>query len=111
MNAPNEGLRGWRLFLDYTPFANRSKGLRGWWLTPPRSGVYRVIAPWIYRHLRFFGIVDIVFASVPAAAGVVCLSYGASGWAAYFLVLATLSLAGGSWYLTIDHSANARTSA
>ena len=38
---------------DYTPFANLRKGLRGWWLTPPRPGIYRLIAPWEDRHLRF----------------------------------------------------------
>ena len=25
---------------DHTPFAKLRKGLRAWWLTPPRSGVY-----------------------------------------------------------------------
>lgn len=109
MNTSNEGMHGWRLFLDYTPFANRSKGLRAWWLTPPRSGIYRLIAPWAYRHLHFFGVTHVVAAGVPAAAGIVCLAYGAYAWAAFFLVLATLSLGGGSWYLTIDHSASART--
>jgi NAD(P)-dependent dehydrogenase (short-subunit alcohol dehydrogenase family) len=44
-----------------------------------------------------------------AAAGVVCLSYGVYGWAAFFLVLGALNLAGGSWYITIARSASART--
>ena len=30
---------------DYTPFANLRKGLRGWWLTPPRPGMHRLINP------------------------------------------------------------------
>jgi hypothetical protein len=94
---------------DYTPFANLRKGLRGWWLTPPRTGIYRLIAPWEYRHLRFFGIPRIAGGIAAAAAGVICLTYGAYGWAALFLVVAALNLAGGSWYLTIAHSASART--
>jgi hypothetical protein len=94
---------------DYTPFANLRKGPRGWWLTPPRSGIYRVIPPWVYRHLRFFGVGHIAGGCVAAAAGLICLSYGVYGWAAFFLVLAALNLAGGGWYLTIARSASART--
>jgi hypothetical protein len=108
MNTPNEGMRGWRQVLDYTPLANRSKGLRGWWLTPPRPGIYRVIPPWVYRHLRFFGVADMASGSIPAAAGLICLCYGAYGWAAFFLALAALALAGGYWYLTIDRAGSAR---
>jgi len=85
------------------------KGLRGWWASPPRSGLRRLIAPWEYRHLRAFGVTRIVGGSLAAAAGVVCLSYGVYGWAAFFLVIAALNLAGGYWYLSIDRSASART--
>ena len=85
------------------------KGLRGWWASPPRSGLRRLIAPWEYRHLRAFGVTRVAGGSVAAAAGVVCLSYGVYGWAAFFLVLAALNLAGGYWYLTIVRSAAART--
>jgi hypothetical protein len=85
------------------------KGLRGWWASPPRSGPRRLIAPWEYRHLRAFGVTRIAGGGVAAAAGVVCLSYGVYGWAAFFLVLAALNLAGGYWYLTIVRSAAART--
>jgi hypothetical protein len=94
---------------DYTPLANFRKGPRGWWLTPPRPGIYRLIAPWEYRHLRFAGVTRIAGGSVAAAAGVICLSYGVYGWAAFFLVLGALNLAGGYWYLTVDRSAPART--
>jgi hypothetical protein len=94
---------------DYTPFANGRKGLRGWWLTPPRSGLHRVIAPWVYRHLRFFGAGHVAGGSVAAAAGVICLSYGVFGWAAFFLAVGALNLAGGTWYLSIAHSAADRT--
>jgi hypothetical protein len=94
---------------DYTPLANLRKGLRGWWLTPPRRGIYRLIAPWEYRHLRFFGIPRIAGGIVAAAAGVICLSYGVFGYAALFLVVAALNLAGGSWFLAIARSASPRT--
>jgi hypothetical protein len=94
----------------YAPNDNTApKGLRGWWASPPRSGMQRLIAPYEYRHLRFFGVGRISGGSVAAAAGVICLSYGVYGWAAFFLVIAALNLAGGSWYLTIDRSAPART--
>jgi len=83
------------------------KGLRGWWASPPRSGPRRLIAPWEYRHLRAFGVTRIAGGSVAAAAGVVCLSYGVYGWAAFFLILAALNLAGGYWYLAIARSPSA----
>jgi hypothetical protein len=76
---------------------------------PSRSGMRRLINPVAYRHLRFFGVGHIAGGSVQAAAGLVCLSYRVYGWAAFFLVLAALNLAGGSWYLNIDRSASART--
>ena len=85
------------------------KGLRGWWASPPRSGLQRLIIPWEYRHLRFYGVTRIAGGCVAAAAGLICLSYGVYGWAAFFLVLAALNLAGGSWFLTIARTASART--
>ena len=84
-----------------------AKGLRGWWLSPPRPGMQRLINPGEYRHLRFVGGARIVGGSVAAAAGVVCLSYGVYGWAAFFLILAALNLAGGGWFLSIARSASA----
>jgi len=85
------------------------KGLRGWWASPRRPGLQRLINPWEYRHLRFFGVTRIAGGSIAAAAGVVCLAYGVYGWAAFFLALAALNLAGGYWYLVIDRSAFARS--
>lgn len=85
------------------------KGLRRWWLSPPRCGMYRLINPWEYRHLRASGATRIAGGSVAAAAGVVCLWYGVYRWAAFFLVLGTLNLAGGCWYITIARSASPRT--
>ena len=76
---------------------------------PRRSGMRRLINPVVYRHLRGFGVTHIAAASVQAAAGAICLSYGVHGWAAFFLVIAALNLAGGSWYLTIARSASALT--
>ena len=76
--------------------------------TPPRTGMRRLIVPWEYRHLSGFGVTRIASGSVAAAAGVVCLSYGVYGWAAFFLVLGALNLAGGSWYITIARSAPPR---
>jgi hypothetical protein len=75
--------------------------------TPPRSGMRRLIPRFEFRHLRGFGVTRIAGGSVQAAAGLVCLSYGVYGWAAFFLVLAALNLAGGCWYLTIARSASA----
>jgi hypothetical protein len=95
MNAPSE--------------STTAKSLRGWWLSPPRPGIQRLINPWEYRHLRVFGVTRIVGGSAAAAAGVVCLSYRVDGWAAFFLALGALNLAGGSWYITIARSASART--
>ena len=81
------------------------KRLRRWWLSPPRRAMHRLINPWEYRHLRVFGVMRIAGGSVGAAAGVVCLSYGVYGWAAFFLVVAAGNLAGGYWYITIACSA------
>jgi len=84
-----------------------AKRLRRWWSTPPRPGLQRLINPWEYRHVRTFGVMRVAGGSVAAAAGVVCLAYGVYGWAAFFLVLGALNLAGGYWFLTIARSASA----
>ncbi len=76
--------------------------------TPPRTGMRRLIVPWEYRHLRASGVTRIAGGSVAAAAGVVCLSYGAYEWAAFFLVLGALNLGGGYWYITVARSASPR---
>jgi hypothetical protein len=61
----------------------------------------RLINPWEYRHLRGFGVMRIAGGLVAAAAGVVCISYAAYGWAAFFLVLGALNFVCGYWYITI----------
>ena len=86
-----------------------AKGLRGWWASPPRSGLQLLINPIVYRHLRAFGVLHIVGGGVATVAGLICLAYGVYGWAAFFLALAAANFAGGYWYLTIDHSASAGT--
>ena len=95
MNAPNDN--------------TAAKGLRGWWASPPRTGMHRLINPREYRHLRVVGGTRSAGGSVAAAAGVVCLAYGVHGWAAFFLIIASLNLAGGYWYLTITRSACPQT--
>jgi hypothetical protein len=68
-----------------------------------------MIAPYEYRHLRFFGVGRIIGGGVAATAGFICLGYHAYPWAALFLVIAALNLAGGSWYVSIANSASPRT--
>jgi hypothetical protein len=110
MNATNSAFGArCRQALDYTPFPYLRKGLRRSWFSPPRPGLQRLIPPWAYRHLRFYGVGHIAGGSVAAAAGLICLSYSVYGWAAFFLLLAALNIAGGSWYLTVDRSRSART--
>jgi len=87
------------------------KGLRGWWLSPPRSGLELLINPIEYRRLRGFGGTRIAGGGAAAVVGAWCLAYGAYAWAAFFLVIAGLELAFGIWYLTIDPSASAGPSA
>jgi hypothetical protein len=50
------------------------------------------------------GVTRIAGSFVAATAGVVCLSYAAYGWAAFFLVLGVLNFAGGYSYITIARS-------
>jgi hypothetical protein len=77
----------------HTPNDNTvPKGLRGWWASPPRSGMRRIIAPWEYRHLRFSAGLRIGAGIVLAGLGVVTLVGGsftakAVGWALLFLLV------------------------
>jgi hypothetical protein len=109
MNAANSAFGArCRQVLDYTPFPDLRNGLRGSWASPPRPGIYRLIAPWAYRHLRFYGVGHIAGGAVAAGAGLICLSYAVYGWAAFFLALGAVNLAGGSWLLAADRSRSAR---
>jgi hypothetical protein len=95
MNAPNDN--------------TAPRGLREWWARPPRPGTQRLINPWEYRHLRASGLARIAGGGVGVAAGIVCLSYDVNRWAAFFLVLGALNLAGGYWYITIARTASPET--
>lgn len=82
------------------------KGLRGWWTSPPRSGLRLIISPVEYRHLRALGRVRIASAIVLTGLGVVTLSFGGQdrktyGWAIWFLGGAAANLAYGCWELNI----------
>ena len=95
MNAPNHN--------------SAAKGLRGWWASPPRPGIQRLIIPWEYHHLRVFGVTRLAGGIVATGICAFILSYAAYGWAALFLVIGALNLAAGHWLLTIARSASART--
>lgn len=75
--------------------------LREWWLTPPRAGLRRLISPPEYRHLRAFAVVRLAGGILATAAGIICLAYAADGLAAFFLVVAALSLAASAWFFSI----------
>ncbi|MGP8001280.1 MAG: hypothetical protein ACLPKI_28745 [Streptosporangiaceae bacterium] len=95
MNAPNG--------------STTAERLRRWWLTPARPGLQRLIAPWEYRHIRTFGLMRIAGGCVAVVPGLICVGYGVYAWAAFFLVIAALSLAAGYWELTIARSRPARS--
>lgn len=85
------------------------EGLRGWWTSPPRSGLRLIIAPWEYRHLRGFATVRIASATILAALGFVTLAFGGNdaktyGWALAFLAAAAAHLAFAAWELSIVRS-------
>ncbi len=85
------------------------RSLREWWADPPRPGMQRLIIPWEYRHVRTFGTMRIVGGLVAVSAGLVCLSYAAYAWAAFFVGIGMLNLAGGYWYTTIARSQHPST--
>jgi hypothetical protein len=97
-----------------------ANGLRGRWLSPPRSGLHRLISPWEYRHLAVSGATRAAAGGFSLGVGLVLLSlarkaetdqerrkmYRLSAW---FLVPAAGNLAGGYWYAKIASSASGRT--
>jgi hypothetical protein len=106
MNAPNDSTAG--------------KGLRGWWASPPRPGMQRLINPWEYRHLPVSGVTRAAAGGFQLGIGLVLVSLGRKAGtdqerrkmyrlSAWFLVPAALNLASGYWYITIPSSASART--
>jgi hypothetical protein len=66
-------------------------GLRGWWNSPPRSGLRRFISPWEYRRLRFWAGVRIVAAIVLVSLGLVTLTFGGTDWKTYWWTIAFLA--------------------
>ena len=99
----------------HAPIDNTApRGLRGWWASPPRSGMRRLIAPWEYRHLRACARVRIAAGIVLVGLGSVTLIGGsftteAVGFAALFLASAAASFAWAAWDLAIARSEPART--
>lgn len=90
------------------------EGLRGWWASPPRSGMQRIISPWEYRHLRASAGVRMASSIVLVGLGAVTLSFGGNdrktyGWTMVFLSLAAAQFSFAYWELTIDRSGSART--
>jgi hypothetical protein len=86
-----------------------SQGLRGWWASPPRTGMRRIIAPWEYRHLRGFAQVRIASGVVLAVLGLITLSAGGNNaktyaWTIFFLAVAAAQLAFAYWLLSIARS-------
>lgn len=90
------------------------KGLRGWWASPPRSGLRRMISPWEYRHLRAWARARMAGAIALAGLGVLTLSFGGNdrkthAWTMVFLALAAVQALFASWELTIARSESGRT--
>lgn len=90
--------------MNETASISGPSSLRDWRASPPRSGTHRLIGPWEYRHLPAAGLARIADGGAATAAGFVCLSYGADGYAALFLVTAALNVASGTWLLTVAQS-------
>jgi hypothetical protein len=75
-------------------------------MSPPRSGMRRIIWPWEYRHLRAFGALRIFGGVVLFGLACVTLAFGGSNWTAYgwalgFGVVGLADLAFGCWELSV----------
>jgi hypothetical protein len=106
MNAPNDNAT--------------TKGLREWWLTPPRPGMQRLISPWEYRHLHAVANVRFAAAGFQLGIGLVLLSLGRQAGtdaerrkmyrlSGCFLVPAVGNFLSGYWYATIARPAPPRS--
>lgn len=85
------------------------RGLRGWWASPPRTGMRRIIAPWEYRNLRRFARVRIAAATLLGVLGLITLSAGGTSAKTYAFALVFLAAAAGHaavayWFLRIARS-------
>ena len=90
------------------------KGFRGWWTSPPRSGMRLIIAPWEYRNLRAFARVRAVAGMAAVGLGLVTLAYGGTdfktyGWALGFAAIGAANLAFAYWLVSIARSGAAGT--
>ena len=86
-----------------------SKGFRGWWASPPRTGMRLLIAPWEYRHLRAWARVRILSGFAAAGLCAITLSVGGAdgktyAWATAFLAIGVASWAFAYWELSIARS-------
>jgi hypothetical protein len=89
-----------------------SEGPRGWWASPPRSGLRLIISPWEYRHLRAWAGVRMASGIVLVGLGLVTLAFGGNdgktyGWSTAFLAAGAANLAFAYWELSIARSATA----
>jgi hypothetical protein len=96
------------------PNDNNRKGLRGWWTSPPRSGMQLIISPWEYRHLRGFARARMTGAAVLATCALLTLGFGGSdgktyAWALAFFAAGAAHLLFASWELRIARSAATAT--
>jgi hypothetical protein len=84
-------------------------GLRGWWLTPPRPGLQRWIAPWEYRHLRTWAGIRITTGVITTGLGAfVVVETWPGPWAifgVYLLAAGAANLQFAYWELKIANSA------
>lgn len=87
---------------------------------PSRSGLRRLVTPWEYRHIHTVAAVRFTSGGFQLGVGLVLVSLGskagtneerrkAYGWAAWFLGMAALQLAGGCIDLAVARSAPPRT--
>jgi hypothetical protein len=96
--------------------ASAPKGLRGWWMTPPRTGIRRIISPWEYRHLRTWATVRMAAGVILIGLGFSTLGFGGSDsttyiWASAFLVTGVAEFGVASWLLSVARSIGDRREA
>jgi hypothetical protein len=98
--------------MDASSDSTVPKGLRGWWLSPPRSGMRRFLAPWEYRHLRPFAALHIVGGTVALVLGGIVLSLVTNAWlilGVFWMVVALANYAVAYWELSIAESVTPQT--
>lgn len=91
-----------------------SKGLRGRWTSPKRTGMRLLISPWEYRHLRTGARVHILGGFALAGIAIVTLSFGGTDlktleWALAFLAMGVANWVFAYWELRIARSEASRS--